>query len=1166
MNCSNCGTENQAERKFCRECGTALQVVCGACGTANDPGDKFCGNCGTTLGGAEAPAAPPPAGRPEPSEAAPVEGKRFVSVLFADIVSYTTFSESRDSEDIRDMLTVYFDRARNIIERFGGAVDKFIGDAVMGVWGATVVREDDAQRAVRAALELVEMVAALGAELGIPDLRLRAGVNSGSTSVGPGGNEKGLVVGDLVNVASRLQSIAQPGTVYVGEATESVTSRAIDYEPMGEHEVKGKTEPVMAWKAVRVASMVRGTSDDHVRPPPFVGRDRELRLLKDTLTAAIAERRTRHVAIIGEGGIGKTRLAEELKKHIDGYAEDIYWHQGRSPSFGDGVTFWALGEMVRQRAGILEGEEAARSRTRLRTVVTEFVPGEEDREWIEPRLAGLLGLTDMPEGSRSELFAALRAFLQAIAERGPTVLIFEDLHWADAGMVEFIAELVERSTRSPILVVTLARPDILDRHPNWGSQHRSSMAVRLAPMPDADMQQMVGAYLPGLDEGVVAQIAERAAGFPLYAVEIVRMLTGAGELVEVDGVFSYQGDPSVMALPDSLQAVIGARIDRLEAVDQTLLQDASVLGQTFTLAGLSSLRDEPTEELEGRLSALIKLELLDLEDDPRSPERGQYGFVQSLIREVAYHRLPRQERRAKHLAAADHYETMNDPELAGVISGHYMGAFEATPEGDERVALIGQAIRSLTDAADRAVELHSHSQAMALLDDAIEMALDEETRAELRLKAAESATKHGEVERGLAYLDACLEHFAGAGNTNGVRRAATEKSELLNSYFRSPDAVAAIEDVYADLEAVDDPVAVGVAAEAARGFALTQRVEAATAAVDRLLPAAARFGLTRITLDALITKATAVGFAGRTVEAFAILRGVAEESELRGLLHENGRALNNLSSLLFVGDPVQSLEIAERLGEIGRRLGDLGWMVRNAIGIAFSYISDGRYDDALAAIAEFPDEQLDPFNHATVEYQRRVIQHLQGPTSPAVVDDIVEVLAFYSEDTDPQLQAWHQSTVAQLKADLGLWDEAFEIGMQVDVGFDLSGLYIAAQAAAWSRDLDRLKMVAHRLDESPIPAHALNGYIEAATAALEGDVARASELFGALLDEQSRKQLGSFLTQFRATFAMLVGQDDPAAAQAARDADEWLTRTGTATLRSLWAEGLPPDARSELAG
>ena len=478
-----------------------------------------------------------------------------------------------------------------------------------------------------------------------------------------------------------------------------------------------------------------------MRPPPFVGRERELRLLKDTLTAAIAERRTRLVSIIGEGGIGKTRLAEEFKKHIDGYADDIYWHQGRSPSYGDGVTFWALGEMVRRRAGIQEGDEAARARTRLRTIVAEFVPSEDDRVLIEPRLAGLLGLVDMPGGSRSELFSALRAFLQAIAERGPTILIFEDLHWADAGMLEFIAELVERSTQSPILVVTLARPDILDRHPNWGSQHRSSMAVRLAPMPDSDMQAMVGAYLPGLDEEVVAQIAERAAGFPLYAVEIVRMLTGSGDLIETDGVFRYEGDPAVMALPDSLQAVIGARIDRLDPGDQSLLQDASVLGQTFTIVGLANLRDEPSDELESRLSRFIQLELLDLEDDPRSPERGQYGFVQSLIREVAYTRLPRQEKRAKHLAAAEYYETLNDPELAGVISGHFMGAFEATPEGPERAALIDHAIRSLTDAADRAVELHSHVQAMACSTMRSSWQPTPQTQAELRLKAAESATK-----------------------------------------------------------------------------------------------------------------------------------------------------------------------------------------------------------------------------------------------------------------------------------------------------------------------------------------------------------------------------------------------------------------------------------------
>jgi class 3 adenylate cyclase/tetratricopeptide (TPR) repeat protein len=1163
MNCTNCGTENQADRKFCRECGTALAVLCASCGTGNDAGDKFCGNCGTPLISGDAPVATPAA--ESTTGSVPVEGKRFVSVLFADIVSYTTFSESRDSEDIRDMLTVYFDRAREIIERFGGAVDKFIGDAVMGVWGATLVREDDAQRSVRAALELVDMVANLGAELGIPQLALRAGVNSGSTSVGPGGNEKGLVVGDLVNVASRLQSIAEPGTVFVGEATESVSNRAIDYEPMGEHSVKGKAEPVRAWKALRVASMMRGKAEDEIHPPPFVGRERELRLLKDTLAVVGSEQRSQHVAIIGEGGIGKTRLAEEFKKHIDGYATDTYWHQGRSPSYGDGVTFWALGEMVRQRAGIIEGEEPARARTRLRTVVADFVPTEEDRAWIEPRLAGLLGLADMPAGSRSELFAGLRAFFQHIAERNPTVLVFEDLHWADAGMVEFISELVERSTRSPILVISLARPDILDRHPNWGSQHRSSIAVRLPPMSESEMHEMITEYLPGLEHDVVDRLAQRAAGFPLYAVEMVRMLTASGELIEDNGRFRYNGDAEVMAFPDSLQAVIGARLDRLEPGEQGLLQDAAVLGQTFTLAGLASLRAQPPAELESQLSRLIKLELLDLEDDPRSPERGQYGFVQSLIREVAYNRLPRQEKRAKHLAVAGYLETLNDPELAGVISGHFMGAYEATPEGAEKTALIDSAIHSLTEAADRAVELHSHLQAMHLLDDAIDLAADAATQAELRLRAADSASKHGEVERGLDYLDLALAYFDASGDTSGTRRAATAKSELLNSYFRSPDALEAIEEVYNQVEAVDDPVTVGVAAEAARSFALTNHSEEAVKAVDRLLAAAAGFGLEEIALDALITKATALGFAGRHLESFTILRGVVEEAELRGLVRPAGRALNNLSSLLGPEDPVQALEVSERLSELTKRIGDLGWMMRHALGSAFSYIADGRYDEALTSIAEYADEELDPFNRATVNYLRGAVAHLRGPTSPAMVEALIEVLDFYREDPDPQIQVFYTSTVAQLQADLARWDVAYETGMRVDVSIDNSGLYIAAQAAAWTGDLDKLQAVARRLEDCPIPSVALRGYIEAAGAALQGETARASSLFTELIEEQSRKLLGSHLTQLRATYGMLVGLDDPAAAQAAQDADQWLTRTGSETLRRLWADGLPAGARDQLA-
>ena len=431
MICDTCGTENREGRKFCKECGSSLAIACSNCGAANDPGDKFCGDCGTVLA-EDAPAASATT-QPDRIDTPAKAEMRFVSVLFADLVGYTTLSESRDSEDIRDMLTTYFERSRKIIERFGGTVDKFIGDAVMGVWGATVVQEDDAERAVRAGLELVDMVDALGDEIGLEGLTLRAGVNSGPTSVGPGGNEQGLVVGDLVNVASRLQSIAEPRTVFVGEGTESVTNRSIDYEFEGERTVKGKTESVPAWRALRVASMVGGRDEDEIRQPPFVGREREMRLLKDALSAADSEQRARLVSIVGEAGIGKSRLAEEFKNHVDGFTRDTYWHQGRSPSYGDSLAFWALGEMVRQRAGILETEEPARARIRLRTAVADFVPGEDDRDWIEPRLAGLLGLADMPPGGRSELFSALRAFFQAIADRGPTVLVFEDLHWATTG-------------------------------------------------------------------------------------------------------------------------------------------------------------------------------------------------------------------------------------------------------------------------------------------------------------------------------------------------------------------------------------------------------------------------------------------------------------------------------------------------------------------------------------------------------------------------------------------------------------------------------------------------------------------------------------------------------------------------------------------------------------
>ncbi|HDL49928.1 MAG TPA: zinc-ribbon domain-containing protein, partial [Actinobacteria bacterium] len=333
VNCPNCGFENPPDQKFCGDCGTRLTNNCSSCGAANPHTQKFCGECGAAL----ARAAPTPA-VPEPGAGETAE-RRLVSVLFADLVGFTPFSEERDAEEVRELLTVYFDRAREIVARFGGEVDKFIGDAVMAVWGATTAQEDDAERAVRAALELVEMVEGLGVEAGASGLALRAGVLTGEAATGRGGNDvHGLVVGDMVNTASRLQSLADPGTVLAGESTVRSASGSIDFEMLGPQVLKGKTEPVTVWRAARITGMRGGAGRRDGIEPPFVGRDHELRILKDLLHATERERRARLVSIVGVAGVGKTRLVWELQKYVDGLTATVFWHEGRSPAYGEGAT------------------------------------------------------------------------------------------------------------------------------------------------------------------------------------------------------------------------------------------------------------------------------------------------------------------------------------------------------------------------------------------------------------------------------------------------------------------------------------------------------------------------------------------------------------------------------------------------------------------------------------------------------------------------------------------------------------------------------------------------------------------------------------------------------------------------------------------------------------
>ncbi|MEP7378265.1 MAG: adenylate/guanylate cyclase domain-containing protein [Chloroflexota bacterium] len=579
MICAACGTENRAGRKFCSECAAPLAIVCASCGAANEPTEKFCGECATPLSAAAAASA---TGTPASASPSPVAERRLVTVLFADIVGFTPFAEEKDAEEVRDTLSRYFDMCTDVVGRYGGTVEKFIGDAVMAVWGAPVAFEDDAERAVRAALELVAAVPALG-----PGVQARAGVLTGEAAVTLGATNQGMVAGDLVNTAARLQSVAPPSTVLVGEATMRATSGAVVFEEAGEQLLKGKQAPVAAWRAARVVAERGGRNRSDALEAPFVGRSDELRLLKDLFHATGREKRIRLVSLIGPAGIGKSRLAWEFLKYVDGLVETTYWHDGRSPAYGEGITFWALGEMIRGRCGLTESDDEATTRTKVAETVRQWVTQHDEIEWIEKALLTLLGVESGM--AADELFGAWRTFFERIAAVGTVTLVFEDIHHADSGLLDFIDHMLDWSRGLPIYIITLSRPDLLERRPEWGAGKRNFTSQYIEPLPDEQMRELLAGLVPGLPDAAVATIVGRADGIPLYAVETVRSLVADGRLKQENGVYVPLGDLTNLAVPETLTALISSRLDALEPADRSLVHDAAVLGQSFSAQALGAI-------------------------------------------------------------------------------------------------------------------------------------------------------------------------------------------------------------------------------------------------------------------------------------------------------------------------------------------------------------------------------------------------------------------------------------------------------------------------------------------------------------------------------------------------------------------------------------------------
>jgi class 3 adenylate cyclase/tetratricopeptide (TPR) repeat protein len=702
--------------------------ACPTCGEENPERARFCWSCGSTI--AEAPRSA-------------AEERKIVSILFVDLVGFTAASEKADPEDVRARLRPYHARVKQEIERFGGTVEKFVGDAVMAVFGAPVSREDDAERAVNSALRILDAIVELNEEHPGLELTVRGAVNTGEAMVTLGARPaegESIVAGDVVNTAARLQTSAPVSGIVVGETTYRATRDIFEYQPLEPVVVKGKAQSLPLWHAVAPRRRF-GVDVEPIVRTPLIGRDDDLALLQSIYARTLRDASVQLVTVTGEPGVGKTRLLAEFRKWVDDQPELVFWRQGRSLSYGAGITYWALGEMVKAQAGILESDTPEEAAAKLAVAVQEAAEDASEREWLNASLAPLVGAGAAPAAERDESFTAWRRFIEGIASERPLVLVFEDLHWADDALVAFVEHLVDWSTDVPLLVLCSARPELYERHPGWGGGKRNSNTISLSPLGADETARLLAALLQKavLPAETQRTLLERAGGNPLYAEEFVRMLSDRGVLTE-QGELSDEDIP----VPDSVQALIAARLDTLPPDRKALLHDGAVVGKVFWAGAIASMGERDESFVRTGLHELARKELVRSARTSSVSEQAEYSFWHLLVRDVAYSQIPRAERARKHVAAAEWVESMAGERVtdhAELLAYHYEQALElAKAAGDvsETKRLEEPAFRFLGLAGDRARSLDLQ-KATDYYSRALDFAPDDLQRARALLKLAEVA-------------------------------------------------------------------------------------------------------------------------------------------------------------------------------------------------------------------------------------------------------------------------------------------------------------------------------------------------------------------------------------------------------------------------------------------
>ena len=843
-------------------------AICSSCGKENPEEFQFCGFCSASLTG-------------QPASAGVHEERKVVSVLFCDLVGFTAASETADPEDVRGRLRPYHARLRNELEAYGGTVEKFIGDAVMAVFGAPVAHEDDAERAVRAGLRIVEAIGELNASDPGLSLQVRIGINTGEAVVALGARPEegeGIVTGDVVNTAARLQGAAPVDGIAVSEHTFRSTERVFSYQELEHVEVKGKGQPLEVWRPL--APRARFGSDlTRTHAAPLVGRELEKPLLIGTFERSAQQRSCQLLTVVGEPGVGKSRLCMELFHYLEGQPDLVTWRQGRCLPYGDGVVFWPLGEIVKAECGILESDSPEQTAAKLERAL----PSEDaDHAWLRARLSPLVGAGGEP-AAQDESFTAWRRFCESLAAERPTVLVFEDLHWADGAMLDFLEQLVDWSEGVPLFVLCTARPELQERRPTWASGLRNATTINLGPLSDDETARLLSSLLEQavLPAETQQLLLARAGGNPLYAEEFVRLLADRDLL---------SGPLEELPFPDSVQALIAARLDTLSPERKSLLQDAAVVGKLFWAGALVEMGGRDPREVDQALHELARKELVRPARISSMEGEAEYAFWHVLVRDVCYVQIPRAARGARHKAAAAWIERKageRAEDLAEVLAHHYLQAFElaqAAGQTEEAGEVAVPASRYLALAGERAVGLDT-TQAEARLARAVELTPDDDAeRPELLLRWADAVFQDGRTRDEADVVELALAALRARNQAEAAARGLLQLSRIAHVLGEGSGVVHAKEAV----ALLDREPPVPTLVDAYTGLAssqfLTGAYGEAIAAADRAETLAKQLGMA-VPPWALASRGNSRAYLGEP-------GGLAEMEQALAMFNDQGKGQN----------------------------------------------------------------------------------------------------------------------------------------------------------------------------------------------------------------------------------------------------------------------------------